>query len=186
MNAHAVTEADDSRMLAALALALVDHPRATLQELAKAAGISKATLYRFCRTREQLIQRVATQAIQALNQATEDSNLETDPPAEALRKLIARHLEHRELTAFLTHYWNDIARDMPAETIEQCEQRMDAFFLRGQQAGLFRIDVTAATLSELWFSILIGLVDAERRGRMARAGLAHIVETTFLRGVAAP
>ncbi len=185
MTAHTSMEADDSRMLAALALALVDHPRATLQELAKAAGISKATLYRFCRTREQLIQRLATQAIQALDQATDDANLETDPPAEALRKLIARHLEHRELTAFLTYYWNDITRDMPVESIEKCEQRMDAFFLRGQQAGVFRIDITAATLSELWFSIFIGLVDAERRGRMARTGLAHIVETTFLRGVAA-
>ena len=44
--------AEEEKTLAALALAMVDHPRATLQELAKAIGVSKATLYRFCRTRD--------------------------------------------------------------------------------------------------------------------------------------
>ena len=34
--------ADDERLMAALALALVDKPRAPLQELAKAVGVSKA------------------------------------------------------------------------------------------------------------------------------------------------
>lgn len=182
MNARTSPEADDSRILAALALAMVDHPRATLQELAQAVGISKATLYRFCRTRDQLIQRLTTHAISAMNQATEESNLETDPPAVALRKLITNHLEHREWTAFITHFWNDVAREMPAEVIAECELKMDAFFLRGQQAGIFRIDVTAATLSELWFSVVIGMVDAERRGRVARAGLALVIEKMFLEG----
>lgn len=50
--------AEDERVLAALALALVDKPRATLQELAQAIGISKATLYRFSRTREELVDRL--------------------------------------------------------------------------------------------------------------------------------
>lgn len=177
--------ADDSQILAALARALVDRPRATLQELAQAIGISKATLYRFCRTRDQLIQRLSSQAVQAMGQALEDSNLETDPPEEALRKLIANHLAHGELAAFLTHFWNDVSRDTPAEVLDGWESKLDAFFLRGQQAGLFRIDVTAATLTELWINGLIGLVDAERRGRVARAGLAAIAESMFLMGAAA-
>lgn len=184
MNARAASDAEDFRHLPALALALVDHPRATLQELAQAIGISKATLYRFCRTREQLIERLAAHAMQALDRAIDDAHLETGPPAEALRRVIALHLEHRELTAFLTYYWNDAARDLPQEVIDAWDHKLDAFFLRGQQAGVFRIDMTAATLSELWINILIGLVDAERRGRVARAGLAGVVESVFLHGVA--
>lgn len=185
MNARATTDADDSRILSALALALVDHPRATLQELAQAVGISKATLYRFSRTREQLIQRLATQSYHAMGQAIDQSDLETDPPAEALHKLIANHLQYRELAAFLTHFWNDASRELSDLVVDEWDRKLDAFFLRGQQAGIFRIDVTAATLSELFISVLIGLVDAERRGRVARAGLAGVVESTFLRGVAA-
>ena len=38
----------DERLIKALAVAIVDRPRATLKELAEAAGVSKATLHRFC------------------------------------------------------------------------------------------------------------------------------------------
>ena len=54
----ATTSPQDAATLSALALALVTQPRASLQELAKAIGVSKATLYRFCRTREQLVARL--------------------------------------------------------------------------------------------------------------------------------
>lgn len=40
----------DERLIKALAVAIVDRPRATLKELAEAAGVSKATLHRFCGT----------------------------------------------------------------------------------------------------------------------------------------
>ncbi|ELX4162395.1 TPA: efflux pump transcriptional repressor NfxB, partial [Pseudomonas aeruginosa] len=42
----------DERLIKALAVAIVDRPRATLKELAEAAGVSKATLHRFCGTRD--------------------------------------------------------------------------------------------------------------------------------------
>ncbi|MFX5595200.1 transcriptional regulator, partial [Acinetobacter baumannii] len=57
-----------------------------------------------------------------------------------------------------------------------------AFFLRGQQQGVFRIDITAQALTEIWASVLIGLLDGERRGRIARAGLAAMAERVFLQG----
>lgn len=39
--------AADEKLLKALAIAIVDRPRATFKEIAQAAGISKATLNRF-------------------------------------------------------------------------------------------------------------------------------------------
>lgn len=175
---------DDNRILPALALALVDRPRATLQELARAVGISKATLYRFCRTREQLIERLMNHSAQAISQVIQASGLENGPPLEALRRLIANNLEHRELTVFLMYYWwKDGLSDSCAEACWQ--DSLDAFFLRGQQQGIFRIDIAAPALTELWSSILVGLVDAERRGRVARVGLGTLVENAFLTGTLA-
>lgn len=58
---------------------------------------------------------------------------------------------------------------------------LDAFFLRGQQQGVFRIDIPAPALTEIWVSILLGLVEAERHVRIARAGLATVVERAFIR-----
>lgn len=176
-------ETDDNRLLASLALALVERPRANLQELAKAAGTSKATLYRLCRTREQLIERLTSHAIRRITKAIQAAELETAPPLEALRRLIANNVEQRELTAFLIYFWNkDYSVDPGAEA--GWDAAFDAFFLRGQQAGVFRIDIPAPALTEILVAMLLGLVDAEHRGRVARAGLAAMIERAFLHGVA--
>lgn len=177
------TTQEEHQTLVALAQALVDQPRANLQELAKAIGVSKATLYRFCRTREQLIERLVKYATGKIGEAIETSELNTTPPLEALRRLTIKKLEHRELTAFLIHYWR------PDPTSDPCpdaswDVALDTFFLRGQQQGVFRIDIAAPALTEIWVSMMLGLVDAERRGRIARAGLASMVERAFLHGAA--
>ncbi|MBN9460894.1 MAG: TetR family transcriptional regulator [Burkholderiales bacterium] len=176
-------QTEDNRLLASLALALVDQPRANLQELARAVGVSKATLYRFCRTREQLVERLVAHATRLIGEAIQAAGLDAGPPLEALKRLTANNVEHRELTAFLIYYWK------PDSALEACphidwEAALDAFFLRGQQEGVFRIDVPAPALTEIWVSILLGLVEAERRGRIARAGLPALVERAFLEGAA--
>ncbi len=179
--AAAAPNLEDNRVLAALAAALVDKPRATLQELAAAIGVSKATLYRFCRTREQLVEQLIHHSIEVFDEAILSADLESAPPLEALSRLIAANLEHRELTTFLVRHWEEMAAT-GAQECGQGEAALDAFFLRGQQQGVFRIDIGAAALTEIWTSILIGLVEAERRGRVARAGLAALVERAFLQG----
>ena len=85
-------------MMAALARALVDRPRASLQEVAAAVGVSKATLYRLCRTRGQLLERLVHHAMTRITEAIEATHLGTAPPLTALERLIANNLEHRELT----------------------------------------------------------------------------------------
>ncbi|ATE61800.1 transcriptional regulator [Thauera sinica] len=170
-------------MLSSLALALVDHPRASLQELARAIGISKTTLYRFCRTREQLIERLMGHCTEVFSRAIETAELETAPVPEALSRLIANNVEHRELTAFVMYYWKEASWNPDTEA--GWDAALDRFFLRGQQEGFFRIDIPAPALSELWVSTVVGLVDAERRGRVARSGLATLVERAFLCGARA-
>jgi TetR/AcrR family transcriptional repressor of mexCD-oprJ operon len=177
-------DSDDQEILSSLAITLVNRPRASLQQLAKAIGISKATLYRFCRTREQLIERLVGHATRVIGEGIEAAQLDTAPPLEALKRMIAHSLEHRELNAFLIHYGNaDSTRDLGLEA--GWEATNDAFFLRGQEEGVFRIDIPAPVLAEIYIAILLSLVDAERRGRVARAGLASLVERSFLRGASA-
>ena len=173
----------DSTILCALALAMVNHPRASLQELARAVGVSKATLYRLCRTREQLVERLLEYSIATMRGALEQAQLDNGAPHEALQRLAVLFLEHRELAAFLTYYWKDAGAELAEST--HMENQLDAFFLHGQQQGTFRIDFSAAALTEIWLSIFVGLADAERRGRVARAGLAVQVNRAFLRGAQA-
>lgn len=178
---------DDDRLMAALALALVDKPRATLQELAKAVGVSKATLYRFCKTREELIERLMAHGAQLMHRSLAEARLDEGTPQEALRRVIQGQLEHREIGAFLVYYWKpDTLQDERwADQWEQFTKALDAFFLRCQRAGYFRIDISAAALTESLIALVVGMMDAERLGRVARGGMADVVETLFMNGARA-
>ena len=175
---------DDPKLLAALALALVEKPRASLQELAKAAGNSKARLYRFCRTRDELIDTLLQHATTVLHGASDAVDLETGPVKEVLPRLIAAQLEHRELMAFMIYYWKpEVAEEAQwAAQWSTFLARNDAFFLRGQREGVFRIDISAATLTEAFGGLFCGLVEAEVRGRVARASMGTILASLFLNG----
>lgn len=88
-------------MLRALAQAMGTQPRGTLKELAELAGISKATLHRFCGTREHLVEMLLNHASEVLSQLIEASELDSPGPAHALRRLVSAHLEQRETIRFL-------------------------------------------------------------------------------------
>jgi TetR/AcrR family transcriptional repressor of mexCD-oprJ operon len=176
--------AHDERLLKALAVATVDRPRATLKELAEAAGVSKATLHRFCGTRDGLVTMLEDYGHVVIRQILEASQLQQAEPLEALRRLIAEHLKHRDMLNFLLFQYRAESLDVEATTERWSyyTDAVDAFFLRGQQSGVFRIDITAAVFTELFLSMLYGMVDAERYGRAASSSSAQVLEQLFLNG----
>ncbi|MEN5254161.1 TetR/AcrR family transcriptional regulator [Pseudomonas protegens] len=178
--------AQEERLIKALALAIVDRPRATLKELAEAAGVSKATLHRFCGTRDKLLQMMEDHAETVLNRIVEAIEPERDEPVATLRGLISEHLAHREMLVFLLFQYRPDMLGCEDERWEPYTRALDTFFLRGQQLGTFRIDITAAVFTELFLTMIFGIVDAERRGRAASANSAKVLEQMFLHGAAAP
>lgn len=183
----AADRSEDERLLAALALALVDKPRATLQELAQAVGVSKATLYRHSRTRVELIDRLTQHATGCLQRALDEARLEEGTAREALSRFVQAQLEQREMAAFLVYHWQpeSIQSERCGSSCDAYLGALDNFILRGQREGVFRIDISAQAQAEALIALLTGLVDAERRGRVARAGVAAAVEALFLNGSAA-
>ncbi|MFJ4371306.1 TetR/AcrR family transcriptional regulator [Pseudomonas japonica] len=178
----------DERLLKALADAIVVHPRATLKELAEAAGVSKATLHRFCGTRDNLVNMLESYGEQVLAQVIGDAGLDAADPIAALRRLIVEHLKHREMMIFLLFQYrpdsfDDSEQNRPWRAYADA---LDAFFLRGQRAGALRIDISAAVFTEMFLSMVYGIVDAERRGRAASATSVQTLELLFLDGAAAP
>lgn len=178
--------AADEKLLKALAVAVVDHPRGTFKDIAQAAGISKATLNRFCGTRDNLIEMLMEHGSVVMNQIIDDAGLIEHSIPEALHRLISDHLIHRELMAFLAFQWRPDSLDDAVGGTRWLPygDALDAFFLRGQKEGVFRIDIGAPELTEMFISVVFGMVDAERRGRVARAGMASIIEQFFMKGAA--
>ena len=92
---------NDERLLKVLAATMFDRPRATLQELAGAAGMSKATLHRFCGTRDNLVEMLKGYGEDVLIQVISKCEIESAEPLAALRKLIQEHLMHSEVLSLL-------------------------------------------------------------------------------------
>ncbi|MGE7957955.1 TetR/AcrR family transcriptional regulator [Pseudomonas sp. NPDC089530] len=170
----------DQRFLKQLATALVNHPRASMKELAQWVGVSKATLNRHYGTRANLEQQLESHAKEVLARITSSTELHSAEPLDALHHLITEHLAHRDLVALL------MFESRPNTSIQENEafylEKLDAFFLRGQQQGVFRIDISAAAFTELFINLIHGMVDAERRGRAASSHSAHTLAQVFLHG----
>lgn len=171
----------NNTLLNALALALVEHPRASLQELAGAVGVSKATLYRFCPTRENLIERLIQRSADAYQEAINDANLDTIPPREGIRKLLENYYKNKELTLFIMQFWQpSLIEDT---NCLESQKILDKFFLRGQQEGCFRIDISSVAMTECCHGLFSSLIDAELRGRVPRMRVIDIIESILLEGV---
>lgn len=172
------TKISDEILLKQLAVIFSKNPQYTLKELAEAAGISKASLYRICGTRENLEKLLvdkSRECIELIFQAVQKPC--TDYPARLL-ELIRIHLENKE---FLTFAYSMQVCQKYGYT-ERYLLTMDAFLLSGQKAGIFKIEFDAATLTELFISVFLGIIDAERRGRIAPAIAAQVFLKFYLGG----
>lgn len=175
-------KSDELALMRSLAVAMVTQPRGSLQELAQAVGISKATLYRFSRTRDQLFAKLMTQCLQLQQRVV--AGVRDVPADKALPVMIQAYVDEKEFTSFVSAYW--VALEDPTHPEmpewEECLEALDQFFLRGQREGHFRLDTPAPALSDMFISTIAGLIDAERRGRVARAGLADLIERLVVEG----
>jgi TetR/AcrR family transcriptional repressor of mexCD-oprJ operon len=169
----------DEELLKKLAAAMTANPRATTQELAAAAGISRATFNRFCGTRENLVEMILGQAQQSLQAIVDLAGKEvTDYPA-AIADLIEAHFKNQEYLVFICEVQNSLENAYWNFYLEA----LDGFFLNGQKAGTFRLDFSNQMLTELFLSMICGMIGAKHRGRVAASGMKHKMLTFFLNGI---
>lgn len=172
------TSKAENDLLKLLAVAIANNPRSTTKELAEASGISKATLHRFCGTRENLETMLVARANNALNEIILTAEKDFPDYKIGLKELISKHYKEHELLrlVFTMQSCSDEQQWIPYT------KAIDSFFLKGQKQGAFRIDFSVGFLSEIFVSSLCGLIDAEHRGRVAKVGMADAFEDFFLCG----
>lgn len=163
-----------------IALGVVNNPAATLDGIATMAGISRSSIYRMFGSRDNLYKVLTDSADAVMIRLLR--LLSTDKcPGELLPEIASAVYENWELIAYLY-----MAQPKCGEEGYQVWTRfccaMDSYFLRGQKLGVFRIDITASTFTEIFFSMTCGLFTAERRGRVARKDCLPWMIEVFFRG----
>jgi TetR/AcrR family transcriptional regulator, mexCD-oprJ operon repressor len=137
----------------AAAQVLAARPRASMQEIAAAAGLHRATVHRHFATRDELVEAVREHALDEFAAVIGDPALQELEPTEALEELTRRSLElgdrnriYRVAATF------DEASDARAELFARpVVEIVD----RGQRAGVVRADLSPELLARAWGGLLL-------------------------------
>lgn len=156
----------------------------SMTDIAQAAGVARATLYRYFPNREALLYALYEAALADLTGRLADARLDAVPTEEAVARMtratIAATARYRALGLF-----DRTPRE--ARRIErQLAAPLRAVFERGAASGAFRRDLPVHTLAELYFSLLEGVVSRVIRHRLSVEEASASATTLFLSGALAP
>jgi AcrR family transcriptional regulator len=167
------------------------YPGTSMNQVAEACGLSKATLYHYYRDKYELLVSIAEGHVTRLQGIVDEALAEEPTPAGQLRMLIRRLVEeyasaqneHRVLT-------EDVKFLDPAdrERILAKEREMVAAFARVVAA--LRPDLQQAAMSKPLTMLLFGMVNwmftwMKPQGRLAYDDMAPVVTDLFLGGLQA-
>ena len=153
---RADAERSEARILDAAVEALADDPEASMAEVARRAGVVRATVYVHFPTREALIAAVTERAMSEVVDVIVAAEPERGDPADALRRVVTEAWH----TLGRYHALVAINTQLPDAELHQRHGKvfaaLQALIERGQRTGAFRTDVPAA-----WhLSMLVALIHA--------------------------
>ena len=175
----------DDALLRDAAAVLAARPAASMEDVARAAGISRATLFRRFPSRAALITAVCREAVEAFVTATETGPGEGGADCVvALRDLVARLVPLGDRYGLVaTQPLDDLVERDLLERAAAGQERVRALVRRGQEDGSFRVDVDPEWVLTAVTWLVVGAADGVRLGRLAPAPVVAHVPDTVLRSV---
>lgn len=163
---------------------LAASPTATLADVARAAGISRTTLFMRFATRDDLLLALAVDAIDRIDAAILAAGI-TDAshdPVVALADLTASMMP---LGARLGYLLRERSLDDNEELRErwaQIDRTITDAVRRAQAAHRVRADLPALWVADAWFWLVVAAWEAVEAGRIAPVDGPRLVITTLLDG----
>ncbi|MGW0119276.1 TetR/AcrR family transcriptional regulator [Streptomyces sp. NPDC003327] len=155
---------------------------ATMDEVARNAGIGRATLHRHFAGRDALIRALEEMGIAELEAALDEAALDEGPADEAVRRLVAGVEPVAPLLSFLVTENQLFEGDEQNEGWARLDARVGALFRRGQQEGTFRIDLSPAWLTEALYGLVGSGAWAVMDGRVAPKDFQYMITELLLGG----
>ncbi|MEV4890673.1 TetR/AcrR family transcriptional regulator [Nonomuraea sp. NPDC055795] len=171
--------ADAQRSIATIVAAarelLGRDPNAKTDDIAKAAGVGRMTLYGHFGTRAELIDAALVEALRAGDEALSSIDLTGNAREAMTRLLVSSWQAMAESAALLAAAEEILPAGRVRELHEKPARRITELIRRGQDQGVFRTDLPLEWLVNVVHYILHGAATEVRAGRLAPADAAEVV-----------
>lgn len=161
---------------------LAEQPSASMGEIARACGLSRATLYRHFTSRQELVEEIQGQALEAGAEALEAAALDQGDPLEALRRAIAALVGVGDRYRLLAQQPSVDPRVLQRQAA--VAGRLLALVQRGQRQGAIRDDVDASWVVGALAGLLVLALRQMADAQVSHVQAAELVSTTLLEGLA--
>ena len=183
---RADAERSIARIVAAARVALSRDPDATADDIAKAAGVGRMTLYGHFRTRPDLVEAAMADALRAGEETLGGLDLTGDARDALTRLLESSWSLVSESAALLLAAQKVLPEGRVRDLHSDAAERVEELIHRGQEQGVFRTDLSTVWLVNAVQYILHGAAEEIRAGRLTTAEAAGVVTATVQSMLAAP
>ncbi|MFI5804033.1 TetR/AcrR family transcriptional regulator [Streptomyces sp. NPDC051561] len=172
---------DREQVLRTAAALLTRKATATMDEVARAAGIGRATLHRHFAGRDALIKALEGFCLQEIQEATDAARIDEGTAEDAVRRLVAAVEPSAGLMSFLITE-NQLFEGDQNEGWDRLDARMATLFRRGQESGEFRIDLSPAWLTDALYGLVSSAAWSIQDGRSAKKDFQNMIVELLLGG----
>ncbi|MFD1936259.1 MULTISPECIES: TetR/AcrR family transcriptional regulator [Nonomuraea] len=163
------------RIVSAARALLGSDPNATTDDIALAAGVGRMTLYGHFRTRADLVEAALMDALRTGEETLSSVDLTGDAREAMTRLLASSWTVVAESAALLAAAEGVLPAGRVRELHEEPARRMTELIRRGQEQGVFRVDLPIVWLVNVVHYILHGAAAEMRAGRLAAHDAADAV-----------
>lgn len=172
-------------ILDAATTCLAADPDASINDIARAAGVGRVTVYGHFESRAALVGQVVERAMASTEEALRDVDL-TGDPADALGRLLETSwtLTYR-YGALVVAATQALSGEQVREAHEQPARRVQQLLRRGRRSGAFRTDMPLAWQVTTVQSTLHSALAAVQSGQITARQAPALVRETVLGALAA-
>ena len=151
---------------------------ANLATVATAAGVSRATLYRYYKSREVLLQALVRDAIDEAARRLADAGLERAPVEDAIERILRAFVTVGDRYAVLV---SDLPWYEKADK-SQLQTPVRAVLTRGIESGVLRNDLPADVLNELLGGAALSAIKLTQHHNLGQEEASAAAASLFLDG----
>jgi TetR/AcrR family transcriptional regulator, mexCD-oprJ operon repressor len=158
----------------------VQGEQASMNDVAEAAGVARATVYRYFPNREALLDELARAAVDDVDARLASARIDEVAPEEGIARAVRALVDVGDSFVLLAR---ERRRSDPERFERRLTQPLRGLFERGQASGDIRDDITSARLTESLIGLIVGVLTSTPA--LGREDMTATITGLFLDGARA-